>query len=37
VVLPEAKREGDAEDDEADDYARAQLVEVLDQAELILV
>ena len=32
VVLPEAEGQGDAEDDQADDYARAQLVEVLDQA-----
>ncbi len=37
VVLPEAERKGDAEDDQADDYARAQLVEVLDEAELIFV
>ena len=37
VVLPEAEGERYADDDQADDDAGAQLVEVLDQAELILV
>ena len=37
VVLPEAERQGDAEDDEADDDAGAQLVEVLDEGEPVLV
>ena len=37
VVLPEAERQGDAEDREGDDDARAQLVEVLDEAHLILM
>jgi len=37
VVLPEAERQGDTEDDEADDDPEAQLVEVLYKAEAILV
>ena len=37
VVLPEAERQGDAEDDDADDQPGAQLVEVLDEGEAILV
>ena len=37
VVLPEAERQGDAEDDDADDDPGAQLVEVLDQGEAVLV
>ena len=37
VVLPEAEREGDAEDDDADDDPDAQLVEVLDEAEAVLM
>ena len=37
VVLPEAERQGDGEDDQADDQAVAQLVEVLDQAQLVFV
>ena len=32
VVLPEAERQGDAEDDQADDDAGAELVEMLDEA-----
>ncbi len=37
MVLPEAEGQGDAEDDQADDDAGAQLVEVLDQGEPVLV
>ena len=37
LVLPEAERERDAEDGDRDDDAGAQLVEVLDEAQLILV
>ena len=37
VVLPEAERKRDAEDDGTDDDAAAQLVEVLNQAELVLM
>ena len=37
VVLPEAQRQGDAEDREGDDDAGTQLIEVLDEAHLILV
>ena len=37
VVLPEAERQGDAEDGERDDDPVAQLVEVLDEGEPVLV
>ena len=37
VVLPEAEGQRDSEDDQADDDPGAQLVEVLDQGETILV
>jgi hypothetical protein len=37
VVLPEAERQGDDEDEDADDQPVAQLVEVLDGAEPVLV
>jgi hypothetical protein len=37
VVLPQADAEGDAEHDRADDQAAAQLVEVVDETEAILV
>jgi hypothetical protein len=37
VVLPEAEGERDAEDGDRDNDAAAQLVEVLDERELILV
>jgi len=37
VVLPEAEPERHPEGCDADDYPRTQLVEVVDQAELVLV
>jgi hypothetical protein len=37
VVLPQAQPENDQEREQADDQPRAELVEVLDEAELVLV
>ncbi len=37
VVLPEAERQGNAEDDDADKQPGSQLIEVLDEGEAILV
>src|SRR3954454_10716596 len=37
MVLPEAEPEGDAEDDQTDNDPRAELIEVLDEGEAILV
>jgi hypothetical protein len=37
VVLPEAERQGDAEDDQADDYPGAELVQMLDQREAVFM